>query len=72
MIRHKHSNTCLYLVVVQHFKELLVALLGDEDALSGGDTATAGQTVIQCDLCFAQLLLPTVLQTRGKLIQSKQ
>lgn len=65
----KHSNTHihLYLVVAQHFKQLLVALLRDEDTLSRGDTATAGQTVIQCDLCFLQLLLPTILQTQGKL-----
>lgn len=70
-ILHKHSNTCPYLVVFQDFKELLVALLCDEDTLSGGDTATAGQTVIQCDLCFFQLLLPTILQAHGKLIEGK-
>lgn len=72
-IFHKHSNTCihLYLVVFQHFKELLVALLCDEDTLSGGDAATACQTVIQCDLCFFQLLPPTILQAHGKLTEGK-
>lgn len=44
--------THLYLVVLQHFEKLFMALLRDEDALSGSDTATTGQTVIQCDLCF--------------------
>lgn len=62
----------VYLVVVQHFKELLVALLRDEDALSRSDTATAGQAVIQRDLCFLQLLLPTILQTHGTLNRGKE
>lgn len=68
---HKHSHTPihLHLVVAQHFKELFVALLRDEDALSGRDAAAAGQTVIQRDLCFLQLLLPTILQS--ELIQGK-
>ena len=66
-ILHKHSNTSvhLYLVVVKHFEELLVALLCDEDALSWSDAAAAGQTVFQCDLCFLQLLFPSILQTWG-------
>lgn len=53
----------VYLVVLQHFEELLMALLRYEDALSRGDAATAGQTVIQCNLCFLQLLFPTILKT---------
>lgn len=66
-----HTYIHLYHVVEQHFIELIGTLLRDEDALSGGDTATAGQAVIQCDLCFLQLLLPTILHTQGELIQSK-
>ncbi len=65
---HTHPSIHPYLVVAQHLEELLVALLRDEDALSGGDAAAAGQTVIQCDLCFLQLLLPTILQTQGEFI----
>lgn len=57
-VKSNHNQTQLnpfihlYLVVLQHFKELQVALLRDEDTLSWGDTAAAGQTVIQWDLCF--------------------
>lgn len=52
-----------YLVVVQHFQKLLVALLRDEDALSRGDAAAAGQAVVKSDLCLLQLLLASILHT---------
>lgn len=52
----------LYRVILQHFQELLVALLSDEDALGRGDAAAAGQAVVQCDLCFLQLLFTAILE----------
>lgn len=52
----------LYRVVLQHFQELLVALLCDEDALGRGDAAAAGQAVVKCDLSLLQLLFPTILE----------
>lgn len=39
-----------------------MALLRYQDALSRGDAAAAGQTVIKGNLCFLQFLLPTILE----------
>ena len=48
-------------VFLEDIVELLLTLLGDKDTLCWGDTATTGQTVIQGDLRFLQLLLFTTL-----------
>lgn len=39
-----------------------MALLRYQDTLSRGNAATAGQTIIKGNLCFFQLLLPTILK----------
>lgn len=46
-----------------NFVEFFLALLRDEDALGGRDTATARQTVVQCDLCFGQFRRIPILKT---------